>query len=81
VDQGVAQFVWDELQVYYFSPLTPYPEDRLISEIKINSDDLSNIEVKFEKQFARKWLGKWVGPDDPTLTEFALGLIASTTEA
>jgi hypothetical protein len=80
VERRVAQFVWDEFQPYYFAPLTPYPEDRPVGEFRIDSDDLSEMVTTFEKQFGRRWCGKWVGPDDPTLTEFATGLIASTSE-
>jgi hypothetical protein len=80
IQQRVAQFVWDEFQPYYFAPLTPYPDDRPISEFKIDSDDLSDIVASFEKRFDRRWNGKWIGSDDPTLTEFASGLMASTGE-
>lgn len=80
VEQPVSQFVWDEFQPYYFAPLTPYPEDRPISELRIDADDLSDIAMKFEKRFGRRSLGKWVGPDDPTLVELALGLVASTSD-
>ena len=80
VEAPVAQFVWDEFQPYYFAPLTPYPEDRPVSEIRVDGDDLSEMVTTFEKQFDRKWLGKWVDPDDPTLLEFATALIKSTSE-
>jgi hypothetical protein len=81
VEEAVAKFVWDELQPYYFAPLTPYPEDRPVSEMRIDPDDLSDIVTTFERQFSRKWVGKWVGPDDPTLVEFAVGLLNSTSDA
>ena len=48
--------------------------------MRIDADDLSDIVTRFEKQFGRKWIGKWVGPDDPTLIQFAVGLSASTSE-
>jgi hypothetical protein len=80
VDGRVAQFVWEEFQPYYFAPLTPYPEDRPISEFTIDPDDLSDMVTAFEKRFDRRWGGKWIGPDDPTLTDFASGLLASTSE-
>jgi hypothetical protein len=79
VDGRVAQFVWDEFQPYYFASLTPYPEDRPISEMRIDSDDLSDIEARFEKQFGRHWLGEWIGSHDPTLVEFAQSLMNSTS--
>jgi len=41
---------------------------------------LSDIVASFEKRFDRRWNGKWIGSDDPTLTEFASGLMASTGE-
>jgi hypothetical protein len=66
VPGDVAEFVWNEFQPYYFSPLTPYPTDRPIGEIKIDGDDLSDIVQKFEKDFQRPWRGQWIGPNDPT---------------
>jgi hypothetical protein len=48
--------------------------------MRIDSDDLSDMAMKFEKQFGRRWVGKWIGPDDPTLAEFAVGLLASTSD-
>jgi hypothetical protein len=81
VEQRVAQFVWDEFQPYYFAPLTPYPEDRPVGEMRIDGDDLSDMVTTFEKKFDRKHVGKWVGPDDPTLLEFAVALTNSTREA
>ena len=80
VEERVAEFVWDEFQPYYFSPLTPYPEDRPFSDMRIDGDDLSDIVTEFEKKFHRHWGGEWVGPEDPTLIEFALALSASTTD-
>jgi hypothetical protein len=80
VQQNVAAFVWEEFQPYYVAPLTPYPEDHPISEFKIDGDDLSDMVITFEKKFNRRWRGKWIGPDDPTLAEFAVALIDSTTE-
>jgi hypothetical protein len=78
VDKRVAEFVWKELQAYYFAPLTPHPGDRAISDLRVDPDDLSDTMSRFEKQFGRRWCGKWVGPDNPTLTEFGLALTAST---
>jgi len=78
VDEAVAKFVWDEMQPYYFAPLTPYPSDRPIGDLRVDGDDLSDLVIAFEKTFDRKWSGKWVGPDDPTLLEFAVGLTNST---
>ncbi|MFL6725599.1 MAG: hypothetical protein ACJ8FS_03670 [Sphingomicrobium sp.] len=46
--------------------------------MRIDGDDLSDMITTFEKQFDRKWVGKWVGPDDPTLLEFAIALTSST---
>ena len=80
IQEDVASFVWDEFQPYYFAPLTPYPTDRPLGEFRIDGDDLSDMVPKFEKQFGRRWRGKWVGPDDPTLAEFARALVDSTTE-
>jgi hypothetical protein len=79
VEASVAQFVWDQIEPYYFAPLTPYPEDRPVKQFRIDTDDLSDMVTKFEKKFGRKWVGKWVGPDDPTLIEFAHGLLDSTS--
>ena len=81
VDERVSDFIWTEFQPYYFAPLTPYPEDRPISEMRIDGDDLSEMVTKFEKKFDRRWNGKWVGPDDPTLLDFAIALMNSTSEA
>lgn len=78
IDPDVAGFVWDEVQYFYFDPLTPYPSDKPLSELKVDGDDLSDLAMKFEKKFNRKWKGHWIGPDDPRLSELALGLIAST---
>jgi len=80
VHEEVAKFVWDEFEPYYFKPLTPYPTDRPIGEFKIDGDDLSEIIIKFEKRFDRRWCEKWIGPDDPTLIEFAVALTDSTAE-
>ena len=80
VEARVAQFVWDEFKPYYFARLTPYPTDRPISEIRIDGDDLSDMMLKFEKDFSRHWRGKWEGPQDPTLIEFASGLMTSTSK-
>jgi len=79
VQENVARFVWDEFQPYYFKPLTPYPTDRPIGDFKIDGDDLSDMVTRYEKQFNRRWCGKWVGPDDPTLADFAVALTDSTT--
>ena len=81
VEPRVAEFVWDDFQRYYFAPLTPYPEDRPVGEMRIDGDDLSDMVTAFEKKFDRKWVGKWVGPEDPTLLEFAVALMNSTSEA
>jgi len=81
IDEAVAKFVWDEFQPYYFSPLTPNPADRPIGDFRIDGDDLSDMVTKFEKQFGRRWRGKWIGPDDPTLAEFGRALLDSTSEA
>ncbi|WP_395622292.1 hypothetical protein [Sphingomonas daechungensis] len=74
----VVSFVWDQIEPYYFAPLTPHPEDHLVSDMRIDSDDLSDIVMEFEHQFDRRWLGSWVGPEDPPLAEFAVGLLNST---
>lgn len=74
----VASFLWDEVQPYYFNPLQPDPEDRLIEEFRVDGDDLSDIARRFEEKFSRKFIGEWHGPADPTLTEFALSLLLST---
>ena len=78
IDAEIARFIWDEMQPYYFSPLTPYPTDRPIGDFQVDPDDLSDMVTVFEKRFDRVWSGKWVGPDDPSLIEFAQGLVAST---
>jgi hypothetical protein len=39
VDEDVAAWMWDELQVYY-RPLTPHPDDQLIDDVKIDDDDI-----------------------------------------
>jgi hypothetical protein len=80
VDARIAEFAWSEFQPYYCAPLTPYPEDRPVSEMRIDPDDLSEMVTTFEKQFAREWVGNWNGLDDPTLAEFAVALISSTRE-
>jgi hypothetical protein len=77
---SVAEFVWDQFQPCYFEPLTPYPDDRPIGEFRIDPDDLSDMVTDFEKKFGRRWRGEWIGPEDPTLTEFARGLMDSTSE-
>jgi hypothetical protein len=81
IEPHFAQFVWERMQPYYFKPLTPYPEDRPVTGLRIDGDDLSEMVTDFEKQFSRVWCGKWIGPDDPTLTEFARALIDSTKTA
>jgi len=47
--------------------------------MRIDGDDLSDMVTTFEKRFNRRWTGKWIGPDDPTLIEFAKALIESTS--
>lgn len=37
VDEDVAAWMWDRLQVYY-RPLTPYPDDRLVDDARIDMD-------------------------------------------
>jgi hypothetical protein len=74
----VADFVRSEVQPYLFKPLLPDPEDRLISEFKVDGDDLSDIVQRFEVRFGCKWIGYWTGPEDPTLREFAQSLLQST---
>ena len=74
----VAGFLWDQVECYYFKPLQPDPEDRLIGDFRIDGDDLSDIAVRYEQGFLRKLRGEWQGPADPTLTEFAQSLISST---
>ena len=78
VEDKIASFVWDKMQPYYFAPLTPHPDDRPISTLRVDPDDLSDMVMEFEGQFDRRWIGKWVGPEDPTLIAFATGLLAST---
>jgi len=79
IEAPIARFIWEEFQPYYFAPLTPYPEDRPLSGMRIDGDDLSDMVTTFEKRFNRRWTGKWIGPDDPTLIEFAKALIESTS--
>lgn len=78
IDGSVADFVWEQMQPYYFAPLTPYPNDRPIGDMRVDPEDLSDIVLEFEGQFGRQWIGEWVGPEDPTLNELAFGLLAST---
>jgi hypothetical protein len=78
VPPSVAGFLWDEVQCYYFKPLQPDPQDRLIGEFRVDGDDLNDIAVAFEQRFRRKFRGEWQGPADPTLTEFAQSLLSST---
>ena len=56
VGDELAAFLWEEFQPYYFAPLTPYPTDRIYGDMHIDSDDISDIALRFEKRF-ELWLG------------------------
>ena len=38
-DPDVTDWLWDELQVYFQPRLTPHPDDDLVSDLPINSDE------------------------------------------
>lgn len=78
-DRMACEFLWDNLNPYYRSPLTPYPEDRLISQFGTDQEDLSDMVEDFAKFAGRTNDQEWRGKDDPTLVEFAKGMIASTS--
>ncbi len=75
VATDLAAFIWEELQPYYFAPLTPHPSDRIYGDMKIDPDDISDIAVRYEKRFG-VWLGEvtLACPADPTIGEFAAAL-------
>ena len=75
VGEELAAFLWEEFQPYYFAPLTPYPTDRIYGDMHIDSDDISDIALRFEKRF-ELWLGEVtiVCPADPTISEFGSAL-------
>lgn len=81
IPAGVALFVWEATKPYYFSPLTPLPADRLITDFKVDPEDLADMMSDFEKRISRVRSGQWEGADDPSLTELAKGLLASTVPA
>jgi len=71
----LAQFIWDELLPYYTQSLKPHPSDRIGSDLKVDSDDLSEIAIDYEKQFARRFSKNPIDcPADPSICEFALSL-------
>ena len=73
-----ARYVWDEVQPYYYAPLTPHPDDRLGSEFRVDPDDINDMIQRYAKKVGRKRVTEWKGPDDPTLAEFAIGLEGSS---
>ena len=73
----VAAFVWSEVQPYYFKPLTPAPNDRWESTMRIDPEDLSDITEKYWKE--QSWEQPATEnpvqlPADPSLLEYALWL-------
>ena len=77
VSSEVAEFVWSEVQPYYFKPLTPDPSDRWESTMRIDPQDLRDISERFWRK--QDWEDPTLDnparlPRDPSLLEYALWL-------
>lgn len=72
---ALALFIWREIQPYYFRPLTPWPSDRIYGDLRIDPGDISDIMMRYEKEFSVE-LPKHLFdcPPDPTLEQWALAL-------
>ncbi|MBR0553828.1 hypothetical protein [Stakelama marina] len=75
VRPAVASFLWNAFLPYYFRPLTPYPDDRVYGDMKIDPDDVSDIAVRYEKDFGVELAGNpFECRADPTLAELGIAL-------
>lgn len=62
VDPDIAEWMWDQLQVYY-APLTPHPDDHLLKDASIDDGDVTMDWLpEFAKGQGLKWK-QW--PDWP----------------
>lgn len=48
--EDVAEFLWDELQVYFRPLLTPHPDDDLVDDLPIDPEEPEDWVVEFCKQ-------------------------------
>jgi hypothetical protein len=75
VPNPLAHFIWREMQPYYFRPLTPSPSDRIYGDLRIDPDDISDITMRYEKEFSVKLIANPIEcPSDPTLAQWMLAL-------
>ncbi|MGN6271257.1 MAG: hypothetical protein ACTHM0_15340 [Sphingomonas sp.] len=75
VSNALAQFVWREIQPYYFRPLTPWPSDRIYGDLRIDPDDISDITVRYEEEFSVQLMENPIDcPPDPTLAQWMVAL-------
>jgi hypothetical protein len=80
LSSDIAEFLWAELKLHYFEPLTPYPSDRIYGDLKIDPDDVSDTAVRYEKQFGVRLTSNPLKcPADPTILELGLALQTGST--
>jgi hypothetical protein len=70
-----AEFICSEFRTYYTAGLTPYPEDRVFSTLRIDPGDIEDAVQEYWK--LREWelpslTEPKLVPSDPTLVELAL---------
>ncbi|HEY0626005.1 MAG TPA: hypothetical protein VGD10_04655 [Allosphingosinicella sp.] len=77
VSQDTAEFLHDEIVSYYFPPLTPQPNDRLASEMRIDPEDVEDLALSYcEKLSVPEPSAEHpaVLPQDPSLEELGVWL-------
>jgi hypothetical protein len=83
VDEGIARSVWTKSIFYYFQPLKPDPNDRWVSTMAIDPEDLEgNMRESWESQSWRepKRKNSVLIPGDPRLIEYARWLQSQRSE-
>jgi len=77
VQRDTAKFLNEKMRPYYHPPLTPHPDDRTSSTLRIDPEDLGDMAEDFCQDFEvpKPPQGRSVTmPDDPSLTELAVWL-------
>ena len=77
VDEDIAAWMWQQALLYY-RPLTPHPDDHLLADARIDSDDidmdwvpdfLSAFDMD-RKLWPKRW-PEWPADWEPTVRNFA----------
>jgi hypothetical protein len=79
VAEDTANFLRKEIGRYYYTPLTPHPDDRTKSFLRIDAEELGDIAETFCNEVSRQELRDGEGArlsDDPSLTDVARWLDA-----